>query len=150
MAARKIPPNPPPLRALNHWCVPCSQHIYFTGDTRPSLALFKRKTQPIRYQQLLFRTTVITCSLLLLPLVSLLLLVLLVLLSPLSFFTSAQGDFILPKACLLTKWDSFGQALVNVGGLVLHLWDCHRVLCKGRRQMCTEQLTKQDNFFRLT
>ena len=98
MDAREIPPKTPPLTALNHWCVPCSHRSCSTGDTCPSLTLFKRKPQPVRYQQLLFHSPVITFSLLLLLLVSLLLLVLLVLLSPSSFFTYVlRGTLYFPK-----------------------------------------------------
>lgn len=86
------------------------QDIYSADDTGPRLIIVKKK-------QLLFYTPV-TCSLPLLPLVSPLLLMLLVLWSQSSFLTSVhRGDIMLPKVCLLPKWDNFGRLLVNVGGL---------------------------------
>lgn len=95
VTATEIPPKPSPLRPLNRRCVPCSQHIYSTGGTCPSVTLFQRKPQPVRYQQLLFHTPVITRSLQLLLLMSLLL----VLLSALSFFISVlRGTLYSPRS----------------------------------------------------
>lgn len=119
------------------------QDIYSADDTGPRLILVKKK-------HLLFYTPV-TCSLPLLPLVSSLLLMLLVLWSQSSFLTSVHGGtlcfprsvFCLNETTLVGYWSMWVDlpAPLRLPQNFMH---------RPRSDMCTQQLTNQNNFLRLT